>query len=383
MTPTWMLDPDVTYLNHGSFGATPIAVLEEQNHWRLRLEENPVQFFDEEYHPALDDARARLVDFVGGSVDTTVFVNNATSGVNAVLASLSLGPDDEIVVTNHEYNACRNAAEVAAARVGAKVLEVPIPFPPPSQSMVLERIQMAVSPRTRLVLIDHVTSPTALVFPVADVVTALEPDIPVLVDGAHAPGMLDLDIGALGASFYVGNLHKWVCAPKGAGFLSVADRHAESIVPTVISHGWNMSAPDKTRIQDLFDWAGTDDPSARLSVPAAIDTMGNAHPDGWEGVRSANHTLAVEGKRIIVEALGIDPGPEDEEWLGSMASVVIPGEPEEGQIIDELTPRLRHNHAIEVPVFSWGGRRLLRISAQRYNRLDHFRRLVDALAAEL
>ena len=382
MTPTWMLDPDVTYLNHGSFGATPIAVLEEQNHWRLRLEENPVRFFDEEYHPALDDARARLVDFVGGSVDTTVFVNNATSGVNAVLASLSLGPDDEIVVTNHEYNACRNAAEVAAARVGARVLEVPIPFPPPSQSMVLERIQMAVSPRTRLVLIDHVTSPTALVFPVADVVAALEPDIPVLVDGAHAPGMLALDIGALGASFYVGNLHKWVCAPKGAGFLSVADRHAGSIVPTVVSHGWNMSAPDKTRIQDLFDWAGTDDPSARLSVPAAIDTMGNAHPDGWEGVRSANHTLAVEGRRIIVEALGIDPGP-DEEWLGSMASVVIPGKPEEGQIIDELTPRLRHNHAIEVPVFSWGGRRLLRISAQRYNRLDHFRRLVDALVAEL
>jgi isopenicillin-N epimerase len=383
MTPTWMLDPDVTYLNHGSFGATPIAVLEEQNHWRLRLEENPVLFFDEEYHPALDDARTRLVDFVGGSVDTTVFVNNATSGVNAVLASLSLGPGDEIVVTNHEYNACRNAAEVAAARVGAKVLEVPIPFPPPSQSMVLERIQMAVSARTRLVLIDHVTSPTALVFPVADVVAALEPDIPVLVDGAHAPGMLDLDIGALGASFYVGNLHKWVCAPKGAGFLSVADRHAESIVPTVISHGWNMSAPDKTRIQDLFDWAGTDDPSARLSVPAAIDTMGNAHPDGWEGVRSANHTLAVEGKRIIVEALGIDPGPEEEEWLGSMAAVVIPGKPEEGQINDELTPRLRHNHAIEVPVFSWGGRRLLRISAQRYNRLDHFRRLVDALVAEL
>lgn len=382
MTPTWMLDPDVTYLNHGSFGATPIAVLEEQNHWRLRLEENPVQFFDEEYHPALDDARARLVDFVGGSVDTTVFVNNATSGVNAVLASLSLGPDDEIVVTNHEYNACRNAAEVAAARVGARVLEVPIPFPPPSQSMVLERIQMAVGPRTRLVLVDHVTSPTALVFPVADVVAALEPDVPVLVDGAHAPGMLALDIGALGASFYVGNLHKWVCAPKGAGFLSVADRHAESIVPTVVSHGWNMSAPDKTRIQDLFDWAGTDDPSARLSVPAAIDTMGNAHPDGWEGVRSANHTLAVEGRRIIVEALGIDPGPE-EEWLGSMASVVLPGKPEEGQIIDELTPRLRHNHAIEVPVFSWGGRRLLRISAQRYNRLDHFRRLVDALVAEL
>ncbi|MGH8912274.1 MAG: aminotransferase class V-fold PLP-dependent enzyme, partial [Acidimicrobiia bacterium] len=276
----------------------------------------------------------------------------------------------------------RNAAEVAATRAGAKLLEVPIPFPPPSQAMVLERIQMAISPRTRLVLIDHVTSPTALVFPVAEIVAALEPEVPVLIDGAHAPGMLDLDIAALGASYYVGNLHKWVCAPKGAGFLSIAERHAETTLPSVISHGWNMAAPDKTRLQDLFDWAGTDDPSARLSVPAAIDVMGNAHPDGWEGVRSANHTLAVEGKRIIVEALGLDPDP-GEEWLGSMAAMVLPGEPEEGQIVDELTPRLRHNHAIEVPVFSWGGRRVLRISAQRYNRLDDFRRLVDALVAEL
>lgn len=382
MTPTWVLDPDVTYLNHGSFGATPVAVLEEQNHWRLRLEANPVQFFDEEYHPALADARARLVEFVGGVEDTTVFVNNATSGVNAVLNSIDLRPGDEIVVTNHEYNACRNAAEAAAQRAGAKVIEVPVPFPPASLSMVPERIEMAMSPRTRLVIVDHVTSPTALVFPVADVIALAEPDVPVLVDGAHAPGMLNLDVGDLGASYYVGNLHKWVCAPKGAGFLSIADRHADATLPSVISHGWNLTSPDKTRLQDLFDWLGTDDPSARLSVPAAIEVMGNAHPDGWEGVRSANHTLAVEGRRMLLEAFGFESVPE-EEWLGSMASIVIPGEPEEGQIVDELTPRLRHNHAIEVPVFGWQGRRLLRISAQRYNRLDHFRRLVDALGMEL
>lgn len=382
MTPTWMLDPDVTHLNHGSFGATPIAVLEEQNHWRIRLEENPVQFFDEEYPPALDDARARLADFVGADENTTVFVSNATSGVNAVLSSIDLGPGDEIVTTNHGYNACGAAAEAIAVRAGAKVVEVPIPYPLPSLGMITERIEMAMSPRTRLVLVDHVTSPTALVFPLAEIVELVEPDVPVLVDGAHAPGMLDLDVSAIGASFYVGNLHKWVCAPKGAGFLYASERYADAVVPPVISHGWNMPTPDKTRMQDLFDWTGTDDPSARLSVPAAIDVMGNAHPDGWEGVRSANHTLAVEGRRIIVDALGIDPGV-DEDWIGSMASILIPGEAEAGQIIDELTPRLRHNHAIEVPVFSWQGRRLLRISAQRYNRLDHYRRLVDALQAEL
>lgn len=378
----WLLDPDVTHLNHGSFGAAPIRVLEEQNDWRRRLEANPVRFFDEEYQPALADARARLVDFLGGDERHTAFVANATSGVNAVLSSITLSPGDEIVVTNHEYNACRNAAEAWAGRAGAKVVEVPIPFPPASPRMVVERIMMAVSAGTRLVIVDHVTSPTALIFPVEAVVAALEPDVPVLIDGAHAPGMLDLDVGALGASFYVGNLHKWVCAPKGVGFVSVAERHADTIQPTVISHGWTVPDPEQSRLQAMFDWTGTDDPSARLAVPAAIDTMGNAHPDGWEGVRSANHTLVVEGRRIVVDALALDPGPE-EEWLGSMAALVLPGEPEPGGEMDELTSRLRHHHAIEVPVFSWAGRRILRLSAQRYNRLDDYRRLVDALVAEI
>jgi len=378
----WLLDPDVTYLNHGSFGAAPIRVLEDQADWRRRLESNPVRFFDEEYYPALYEARHRLVTFLGGTEDHTAFVPNATTGVNAVLASLPLEPGDEIVVTNHEYNACRNAAEAWTERSGAKVVEVPVPYPPESPKVVVERIMMAVGPRTRLVVIDHVTSPTALIFPVEAVVAALEPEVPVLIDGAHAPGMLDLDIGALGASFYVGNLHKWVCAPKGAGFISVAEKWAEVVQPTVISHGWNMRDPQQPRLHALFDWTGTDDPSARLAVPAAIDTMGNAHPDGWEGVRSANHTLAVEGRRILVDALGLDPGP-GEEWIGSMAAVVLPGSPEEGVIVDELSSRLRHNHAVEVPVFSWNGRRLLRISAQRYNRLDDYRRLVDALVMEL
>jgi isopenicillin-N epimerase len=378
----WLLDPDVTHLNHGSFGAAPIRVLEDQNDWRRRLESNPVRFFDEEYYPALAEARSRLVGFLGGDEVSTAFVPNATSGVNAVLASLRLEKGDEIVVTNHEYNACSNAARAWAGRVGAEVVEVPVPYPPESPKVVVERIMMAVSPRTRLVMVDHVTSPTALIFPVEAVVAALEPEVPVLIDGAHAPGMLDLDVGALGASYYVGNLHKWVCAPKGAGFISVAERHADTIQPTVISHGWNMQAPDQPRMHALFDWTGTDDPSARLAIPAAIDTMGNAHPDGWEGVRSANHTLVLEGRRIVADALGLGPGP-GEEWIGSMAALVLPGEPEEGVIVDELTSRLRHNHAIEVPVFSWQGRRILRLSAQRYNRLDDYRRLVDALVMEL
>ena len=379
---SWVLDPDVTFLNHGSFGATPISVLEDQNDWRRRLESNPVRFFDEEYHPALEDARERLVGFVGGRAESTVFVNNATTGVNCVLSSLGLREGDEIIVTNHGYNACQNAARVWAQRAGAEVVEVPIPFPPPDAGMVLDRIDLARSPNTRLVLIDHVTSPTALVMPVGEIVAAIEPEIPVLVDGAHGPGMVPLDVGALDASYYVGNLHKWVCAPKGAAFLSVAERREGDVMPLVISHGWNMVLPGQSRLQALFDWAGTDDPSAWLAVPAAIDTMANAHPDGWEGVMSANHTLALEGRRILVEALDLEPGA-DEEWIGSMAAMVLPGQPHDDGLTDELTTRLRHDHAIEVPVFSWSDRRVLRISAQRYNRLDDYRRLVDALVAEL
>ena len=378
----WLLDPDVTHLNHGSFGATPIRVLEEQNDWRRRLETNPVRFFDEEYRPALAEARRRLSEFVGSDPTRTVFVANATTGVNAVLASLPLQSGDEIVVTDHGYNACRNAAERWAVRAGGSVVEVEIPYPPTSPKVVVERIMEAVNPRTRLVVVDHVTSPTALVLPVEAIVAALEPDVPVLIDGAHAPGMLPIDVGRLDASFYVGNLHKWVCAPKSAGFLVAAERHAESVYPLVISHGWNSRLPDEPVMPALFDWTGTRDPSACLSVPAALDTMANAHPDGWDGVRSANHTLVLEGRRIVMDALGLDPGP-GEDWVGSMATLVLPGEPEPDVMVDELTSRLRHNHAIEVPVFSWKGRRILRLSAQRYNRLDDYRRLVDALIDEL
>lgn len=378
----WMLDPDVTYLNHGSFGAAPVRVLEDQTDWRRRLESNPVRFFDEEYPPALAHARRRLAEFIGSDETTTAFVANATTGVNVVLASLALGPGDEVVITDHGYTACRFAARAWAERSGAKVVEVPIPYPPASPKVVVEQIMTAVGANTRLVIVDHVTSPTALVFPVEAVVAALEPEVPVLVDGAHAPGMLPVQVGALGASFYVGNLHKWVCAPKGAGFMAVAERLVDTIQPLVVSHGWGQSRPGEPRLHALFDWAGTEDPSARLSVPAAIDTIGDAHPDGWEGVRSANHTLVVEGRRILVDALGLDPGP-GEEWLGSMAALVLPGTPDESGGLDELTSRLRHSHAIEVPVFAWNGMRVLRISAQRYNRLDDYRRLVDALLDEL
>lgn len=378
---TWMLDPEVTYLNHGSYGATPAPVVAEQDRWRSRLEANPMRFFDEEYHPALAAARDALCRFVGSDPEHTGFVANATTGVNAVLLSLRLRPGDQIVVTDHGYNACSNAAVVAAGRAGAEVVTVPVPFRTEFSTDVVDRIVDAVGPRTRLVLVDHVTSPTALVVPVEDVVAALEPDVPVLVDGAHAPGMVALDLSELDASYYVGNLHKWVCAPKGAGFISVSRRHADEVEPTVVSHGLNRPRPGQTRLQALFDWTGTGDPSARLTLPVALEVMASMHPDGWPGIRAANHDLVVGGRHTVVEERGLDPVVADDR-LGSMAPMLLPGAAGEGSV-DPLTGSLRHRHGIEVPVVRWQGRRILRISAQRYNRPDDYARLADALATEL
>src|SRR5690606_25676154 len=288
------------------------------------------------------------------------------------------GPGDEIVITDHEYETCRNAAHAWAARTGARVVEVPIPFPPTSPKVVVEQIVAAVGANTRLVIVDHVTSPTALVFPVEAIVAALGAGAPGLAGGSHAPGRPPPRTGAPGRCVGVRDPPQVGGAPQGAASPHVADRHVDTIQPLVVSRAWGVEAATAPRLHTLFDWTATEDPSARLAVPVALDTMSNAHPDGWDGVRSANRTLVIEGRRIVTEALGLDPGA-GEAWIGSMAAVVLPGEPEQGVLLDELTVRLRHNHAIEVPVYAWRGRRLLRLSAQRYNRLDDYRRLVDAL----
>ncbi|MBT8207697.1 MAG: aminotransferase class V-fold PLP-dependent enzyme, partial [Acidimicrobiia bacterium] len=234
----WRLDPEITFLNHGSFGATPTTVLDRQEALRDQMEAEPVRFFERDLETMWDTAQQALADFVGADVDDIAFVTNATAGVNAVLRSLTFEPGSEIIVTDHGYEACRNAVEYVAKRSSATVVVVPIPFPPADQASVTDAIADAVTPRTVLALVDHVTSPTGLVFPVGDIVAALEHrGVDVLVDGAHAPGMLDLDIDAIGAAYYTGNCHKWMCAPKGVGFLHVRRDRQSAVVPTVISHG--------------------------------------------------------------------------------------------------------------------------------------------------
>jgi isopenicillin-N epimerase len=381
----WTLDPAVTFLNHGSFGACPRPVLEEQARLRTELERQPVRFLWRTYQERLDAARAELAGFVGAEPQDLVFVNNATTGVNAVLRSLPLLPGEELLVTDHEYNATRNAVDFVARRTGAAVVVVHVPFPLASPDEVVEAVLAAITPRTRLAVLDHVTSPTGLVLPVAELAAALaERGVELLVDGAHGPGMLPLQVPALGVTYYTGNCHKWLCAPKGAAFLWVRRDRQAQVRPCVISHGANQPLRKRSRFQMEFDWTGTDDPTAWLVVPAAIRFLGALLPGGWPELMARNHALAQAARRLLCEVLGA-PGPCPESMLGSLASVPLPDLaagtplPEHGH--DPLNDLLEREYGIVAPVIFWPSppRRLLRVSAQAYNTLDQYHRLAEIL----
>ena len=386
----WPLDPNITFLNHGSFGSCPRPVSEFQRAIRDLLERQPIQFLVRELEPRLDAARAELARFVGADPDNLVFVPNATTGVNAVLRSIPLSAGDEILVTDHEYNACRNAVNYAAERAQARVVVAAIPFPLPEPAGVVERLLEQVSSRTRLAVIDHVTSQTGLVLPIEAIVCALASrGIDILVDGAHAPGMVPLNLESLGAAYYTGNCHKWICAPKGAGFLHVRRDRQALVRPLVISHGANSPRTDRSRFQIEFAWTGTHDPSAFLSVPEALRVMGAQLPGGWPELMRRNRALVLAARRELCEALRIPP-PCPEEMIGALASLPMPDAPEAPPstsplYLDPLQDRLLERHGIEVPFIPWPAwpKRLLRISAQLYNALPQYKRLATALTAEL
>lgn len=382
----WPLDPTVVFLNHGSFGSCPKPVLEFQRRLGERLERQPVQFFVRDLEALLDTARASLAHFIGARPDDLVFVPNATVGVNTVLRSLRFEPGDELLVTDHEYNACRNALQFVAERTDAIVIEAKVPFPLRSPDEIVQAVLDRVTPRTRLALLDHVTSQTGLVFPIRQLIGELAArGIETLVDGAHAPGMLPLNLADLGAAYYTGNCHKWVCAPKGAGFLVVRSDRQPLIRPLSISHGANSPRRDRTRFQIEFGWTGTWDPSAMLSVPEALRLMGSLVPGGWPEVMRRNREMVLAGRRILCERLGLDlPCPN--ECIGSLASIPIPDStesqpPTSPLYADPLQDRLRLEHHIEVPVIPWPAapQRLLRISAQLYNSLPQYAQLAEAL----
>ncbi|HYM52066.1 MAG TPA: aminotransferase class V-fold PLP-dependent enzyme [Candidatus Dormibacteraeota bacterium] len=387
----WALDPAVDFLNHGSFGATPRVVLAAQQTMRDRLEAEPVRFMVTEFEPALDAARAALGAFVGADPDDLAFVSNATTGVNTVLRSLRFAPGDELLTTDHEYNAVKNAMEYVAERDGARVVVASVPFPIGSPDEVVEAVLSCVSPHTRLTVIDHVTSPTALVLPVERLVAELAGrGVDTLVDGAHAPGMLDLQVAELGAAYYAGNLHKWVCAAKGAGFLWVRRDRQAAIRPLTISHGANSPRTDISRFRLEFDWTGTSDPTAWLTVPDAIRFGEELMDGGWSALRANNRALAMAARHVICEALGVPP-PAPDAMLGSMASIPLPWERTPGFVQGvSLYGDAVHGALLEAGfqtmITPWPQRpeagpwrRVLRLSAAPYNDLAQFERLAAVL----
>lgn len=387
----WALDPDLVFLNHGSFGACPRAVLDVQADLRAEMEANPVAFLGRALERRLDAARALLAAFVGADPEDLAFVPNATHGVATVLRSLRFAPGDEIVTTDHEYNAALNMARFAAARDGARLVVARIPLPTTGPDEVAERVLAAVGPRTRLVLVSHVTSPTALVLPVERLVTTLEArGIPVLVDGAHGPGMLPLDLAGLGASYYTGNLHKWVCAPKGAAFLHARRDRQAAIRPLAISHGANDPRPARSTFRKEFDWTGTADPTPFLAAPAALDAVGAMVAGGWPAVMARNAGVAAVARRALASTAG-RPVLAPETMLGSMAAVELP--PDSGfaardpSAADPLQARLLATASVEVPLHPWPRdtipgarrRRLLRVSAHLHNDPGEYAHLAEAL----
>lgn len=388
----WTLDPEIVFLNHGSFGACPRVVLEVQRAYQDQMEREPVRFFTREAPELLAKARGTLGSFIGAARSGLAFVPNATTGLNSVLRSLPLEAGDELLVTDHEYNASRNVLEYVAGERGARVVVAQIPFPLDDVAQVIDAVTSVVSSRTRLALLDHVTSQTALVLPIAALIEELEGrGVSVLVDGAHAPGMLPLAIEALGPSYYTGNCHKWLCAPKGAGFLWVREDRREQVRPAVISHGANARIPSSKRFRAEFDWTGTDDPSAWLAVPHAISFVRDLLPGGWDEVRARNRDLVLAGRRVVAEALGVAlPCPDS--MIGSMASIPLPeisglasADVTSAFSLDSVHEALLRDHRIEVPVLGCPAHpdRMIRVSAQLYNTLGDYEKLAKALQTYL
>jgi isopenicillin-N epimerase len=363
-------------------------VLEAQQALREQLEREPARFFNREAPALLAAARKELAGLLKAPAAGLVFVRNVSTAINAVLRSVPLAAGCELLVTDHEYNATRNVLEYVAAERGCRVVVAQVPFPTPGPEAVLEAVLSRVSARTRLAVIDHVTSQTALVFPIAELVRELEArGVDVLVDGAHAPGMLELDIGALAPAYYAANCHKWLCAPKGVGLLWVREDRRRDVRPAVISHGANAPVPIEKRYGAEFFWTGTDDPTPALALPAALRFLEGLLPGGFAALRARNRALALAGRRLVAEAMGVAlPCPDA--MIGAMASLPVPAipglpEPEAASalVLDPLHDRLFHDHRIEVPVLGCPAHpgRLVRISAHAYNEMEDYERLAAAL----
>lgn len=376
----FLLDPDVVFLNHGSFGATPRPVFEAYQAWQRRLEWQPVQFLGTDIGRYLAEARTALGLYLNADANDLVYVPNATFGVNVVARSLRLGPGDEVLATDHEYGACENAWLYMSRARGFRYVRRPIPLPLPDDAEIVEQFWAGVTPRTKVIFLSHITSPTAVRLPVEAICArARESGILTVIDGAHAPGQIPLDLAAVGADFYAGNCHKWLCAPKGAGFLYTRPEAQGLIEPLIVGWGWGEARTFTfgSDYLDYLQYPGTDDYAAYLTVPAAIEFQ--ARHD-WPSVRARCHELVARGIDRINALTGLSSiyGPHVENF-SQMAAAPLPP-------VDDLPAfkrRLYDEFHVEIPCVRWGERPFIRISIQGYNTEADVDGLLAALGAML
>ena len=384
----WILDPETSFLNHGSFGATPLSVLEEQSRLRNLIESDPVRFFERNYIPLMKAAIGRLSEFMNADSEGLVFVKNTTEGVNTVLRSLDLTPGDEIIVTNHSYQACWNAVDFVTERSDAKTVVVDIPFRVKNEEEIVDLIMDKVTGNTVLAMIDTVTSATGLRMPFEKLVRNLQGvSVDVLLDAAHGPGIVPLDLKAMDVAYCTGNCHKWICTPKGSAFLHIREDRKGFVKPLSISHGYSFDGTDQEKFEYEFGWPGTQDPTAWLCIPHAIEFLGGLVDGGWQEIMEHNTALAIQGREILCGALGTSP-PVPDSMVSSIAAVEMPDEGDVGPMSLEGDPFhnfLLDEFGIQVPVFPWKhhNKRYIRISAQLYNHVEEYEFLADCLTRSL
>lgn len=371
----FLLDPTVHFLNHGSFGATPRSVFADYQHWQRRLELQPVLFLSRESDTLLKNSRAALGQYIHADAEDLVYVPNATHGVNIVARSFPLQPGDEILTSDHEYGACDYTWDYLCERSGAKYIHQTIPLSVKTKDEVVETIWQAVTPRTKIIYLSHITSPTALRLPVEEICKrARAAGILTVIDAAHSPGQIPLDLTALDADIVFGNCHKWMMAPKGAGFLYVRRELQKHIEPFVVSWGTHSTSETTTgsHFIDILQWTGTNDPAAALAVPAAIRFMLD---HDWDSVRRTCHSLLRETLQRISALTDLPPAyPLDSDFYNQMAIAPLPR-------VDSLALKrmLYDEFRVEVPITAWRDQFFVRVSIQGYNTREDVDALVNGL----
>jgi isopenicillin-N epimerase len=372
----FLLDPSITFLNHGSFGATPKPVFDEYQRWQLELERQPVEFMGRRFAGLMAESRAVLGAYLGTHADNLVYTQNVTISINIVARSLGLGAGDEVLTSDHEYGAMDRTWRFLAKERGFTYVNHPVLLT--SKEDFIDSFWAGVTPRTRVIFLSHITSPTALIFPVDQIIKrARAAGIITIIDGAHVPGQIPLHLDSLGADFYGGNLHKWLCAPKGAGFLYARPEMQHLLKPLVVSWGYEPETPGASAFVDQHEWWGTRDVAAFLSVPAAIKFQEKNH---WDKVRAACHILAKDAQQQICDLTGLAPlHSQSEGWFAQLVAAPLPADPD----LAALKARLYDEHRIEIPLIAWNNMKLIRVSIQGYNSKRDVAHLITALTVLL